>query len=211
MRLLFFDGASKCHQDIDGNIYTGANLADDIIRRYRRYCDELAVMLIEDSRRYSGSETVYDCNVVDPSLAEIISVPDLYNPRRNFLSLSVRKKIIDVMTEEILRADRVIIRAPGRFYTNAAIRLCRKYRRPYLIEAVDFVFEFLIHSRLKKIFAPYCELMCRREIAQAPYVVYVTQKALQKRYPSSGKTLGCSDIELPESMFVSRIVGGGKE
>lgn len=35
----------------------------------------------------------------------------------------------------------------------------------------------------------------RRLMRDAPYALYVTQQALQKRYPCGGKTLGCSDVD----------------
>jgi len=40
------------------------------------------------------------------------------------------------------------------------------------------------------------EIKIKRSIKNAPYAVYVTEKALQKRYPCNGKMLGCSDVEL---------------
>lgn len=103
-----------------------------------------------------------------------------------------------MVSREIQKADRVIVRAPGRFYTNTALKLCKKYKKQYLVESVDFVWNYMSFGKIQKFFAPYCEFMARREIARAPYVVYVSQHVLQERYPTSGKSLGCSDVELPD-------------
>ena len=197
MRLLFFDGASRCRVDPNRKIYTGSNLESSIVERYGRYCDELAVLLIEE-RENCNAEEHRQVDEIDIRNVEVSPVPDIYRPRINYFNIKLRQKVVEVIAREIQKADRVIVRAPGRFYTNTALKLCRKYKRPYLIEVVDFVGDFMSFARIKKVFAPYCEYTAKREIARAPYVVYVTQKALQERYPTSGKAIGCSDVELPE-------------
>lgn len=194
MRLLFFDGASKCFRGKEGRIFTGANLAGVIVKRYSRYCDKLSILMIDEN--IDNAKDKFDA--VDTSIAEVIPIPNLHKPRKNFFNLSLRKKTVNIIAQEIQKADRVIIRAPGRFNTNVALRLCRKYHKPYLIEAVDFPFEFLYQNKLTRLFAPYAEITAKREIARAPYVIYVSQRVLQERYPSHGKTLACSDVELPE-------------
>lgn len=198
MRLLFFDGATKCHQDTEGNLYAGPNLAEGVIARYRKYCDEFSVMLIEDTKKYSVEEAREQFNPMESELAGITILPNLKSPRKNFLNIKLWHKVMEMMSREIQKADRIIVRAPGRIYTDAALRLCRKHHKVYLIEAVDFVGEFLSFSRIKKFIAPFAEYVAKREIARAPYAVYVSQHVLQERYPSSGKTLGCSDVELPD-------------
>lgn len=50
-----------------------------------------------------------------------------------------------------------------------------------------------------KIVAPYFELLARRMIKEAPYVVYVTNEYLQRLYPTKGKTIGISNVEILES------------
>ena len=52
------------------------------------------------------------------------------------------------------------------------------------------------HSFLGKFFAIPREIKLKRALINAPYAVYVTEKALQKRYPCKGESLGCSDVEL---------------
>ena len=198
MRLLYFDGASQCHLDKEGKRYVGSNLEGSVIKRYGQYCTDFAVMLIEDTTSYSEEEAQTRFNSIDQDLAEVIIVPDIKQPRRNLLNLKLRRKVMKVMADAIQEADRVIVRAPGRFYTNTALRLCRKYNKVYLIEAVDFVLDYLSFGRIMKFIAPYAEFIAKREIARAPYVVYVSQHTLQERYPTNGKSLGCSDVELPD-------------
>ena len=185
-------------RDTEGNIYLGSNLHNVILERYRRYCDNLTVLLRRSEKIYSPSEAQTTAFRLDENLARAVDMPDLYRPRKNMLSLKVRKEITDRIAEEIRKADKVIVRLSGNFYTDTAIRLCREYGRTYLVEAVQFEYEFkYYYSRLTRILAPYAEAKAKKIISQAPYVVYVTKSEMQKRYPSSGRTLGCSDVCIP--------------
>ena len=79
----------------------------------------------------------------------------------------------------------------------AVNKYCKKYNKSYLIEVTGFAFESLwYHSFLGKFFAIPREIKLKRALINAPYAVYVTEKALQKRYPCKGESLGCSDVEL---------------
>ncbi len=54
------------------------------------------------------------------------------------------------------------------------------------------------YSALGKILAPYSFIMTRDVIKNAKYVIYVTNEFLQRRYPTLGESVGCSDVELQE-------------
>ena len=198
MKLLFVEGATRFVFDTEGNVYTGANLPASIQERYSKYCDNLVILHKSNMKAYPKSELPEGLHKVDRTLADIVAVPDLYRPRKNLLSFSVRREIKRIMSRAIQDADRVIIRLGINYYTVMAEKLCRKYKKPYLIEVVECVFDMNWYYGIEgKIVAPFSELRARRIIRRAPYVVYVTQHELQKRYPTKGKSLGCSDVELP--------------
>ena len=217
MRLLFFDGVTSCYQDTNGKLYTAGNMVGSIMERYSAFCDKLVLLLLESSKIYTPAEAMANFTPVDTERVEIVVVPNIRGSLRNFLNLKSRKKGAEIIDREIQKVDRVIVRAPGRFYSNTALKCCRKYHKLYLIESVDFPFECTYYTRIW-MFAPYCEFTAKREIAKAPYVLYVTEKALQDRYPTSGKSLGCSDVNLSmpdESVLQNRLLrintyqGGG--
>ena len=89
------------------------------------------------------------------------------------------------------------------------MKFAKKYNKPYVVEVTGFAFDGLwYHSLRGKIVAPFKELQYKRLLKKAPYAVYVTEEALQKRYPCNGITLGCSDVELPpvsENVLTNRI------
>lgn len=101
---------------------------------------------------------------------------------------------------EVKKADKVIIRSLGNIYTNTALKYAQKYHKPYLVEVTGFAWESLwYHSLHGKFVAGFKEKQYKRLMKNVKYGVYVTNEALQKRYPCKGEMLGCSDVELMPS------------
>ena len=198
MRLLFFDGVTSCCQDTEGKFYTAGNLSSSIINRYKAFCDDLMLLMLDGGKNLTPEKARTKGRVIDDAHVESYTIPPLLSPKKNFFNLALRKRAVDAIAAVIQKADRVIVRAPGRFYTNTALKFCRKYHKPYLIEVVDFPLEYIGYTRFRCVFAPYGEYTHKREVAIAPYVLYVTEHAMQERYPASGKSLGCSDVELDD-------------
>ena len=199
MKLLFVEGATRCYFDTEGNAYSGTNFHAGIQERYRKYCDNLTILNKTDGKIYHHSELPPGLQRIDSDIAGITTVPDLYRPRSNLLSISVRKKIQEGMTEAIRESDAVIIRVCVNYYTSLAEKICRRLGKTYMIELVEFVGLMNWYYGLEgKIIAPFSEMRAREMVRNAPYVIYVTQREQQKRYPTNGKSLGCSDVELPE-------------
>ncbi len=96
--------------------------------------------------------------------------------------------------EEALRdCDAVICR--GWRGTGTA----RKLGKPYLVEVVNCAWDsYWNHSLLGKAVAPIMYMIRRITTKKAPYVQYVTNEFLQRRYPTDGKSIGVSDVTLKE-------------
>ena len=77
------------------------------------------------------------------------------------------------------------------------VSVYKKMRKPYMIEVINCTWDsYWNHSLLGKIVAIPCFLMQRRAIYNAPFVLYVTKFFLQNRYPTKGKNVGVSDVDL---------------
>lgn len=199
MRLLFIQGGSRWKFDSDGNVYTDPNFNEHIWERYRRYCDELTVLLRREQVIYSPQEAIKRFNKYDTDCSSFVALPDLYRPVRNIFSISVRRYIEKTIDQEIEKADKIIIRSLGNIYTNTALKYAKKYHKPYLVEVTGFARESLwYHSFRGKLVAWPKEFQCRHLMKDVPYAVYVTNEALQKRYPCKGLSIGCSDVEIEE-------------
>lgn len=196
MNILLIQGGSRWKYDTAGGLYTDSNFSERVWERYRAM-GELTVLLRREDGVYPPEEAAARFNRCRQDRMTCLAVPDLYRPARRLLSLRFRRQAEEAIREAVRRADRVIVRSPGNFYTNTALAFCRRYRKPYLVEVTGFAWEgSWYHSPAGKLLAPWREMKCRHLIRQAPFAVYVTRQALQNRYPCRGRTLGCSDVEL---------------
>ncbi len=199
MKLLFIQGGSRWKFDTDGNVYTDSNFNEHIWNRYREYCDDLTVILRKEQNVYSPQEAKKRFNQFDINQSSAVALPDLYRPVTNSLKVSIRAYIEKMIAKEVKTTDKIIIRSLGNIYTNTALKYAKKYHKPYLVEVTGFVRESLwFHSLHGKILAwpkewQYCHLM-----KDVPYAVYVTDEALQNRYPCKGVSIGCSDVEIQD-------------
>ena len=198
MTLLFVQGGSRWKFDTAGNVYTDANFNDSVWRRYTDLCDEFVVLLRREEKVYSKDEASARFNRFNTEIAHYIAVPDIYRPVKNILNFKKRRQVINKIKDAVKNSDKVIIRSLGNLYTNTALKYARKYKKPYLVEVTGFAFDGLwYHSLRGKSVAVFKELQYKHLMRKVPFATYVTDSALQKRYPCGGQTLGCSDVELP--------------
>ena len=119
-------------------------------------------------------------------------------------------KVVDNTSMESLvkKSDALIIRLPS-INGYKAVHLSKKYKKPYLIEVVGCIWDAYWNYGLKgKIVALPAMLIMKYSVKYAPYVVYVSQNFLQRRYPTIGKNVGVSDVslmKLNESVLSARL------
>lgn len=162
---------------VNGKLYSTGGLNNSVLKRYTKYCDSLVVIA-----RVIDEESANDrwSLITDPK------VRILGNKTFKYQRLE----------EEIKECDKLVIRLPS-FIGIQALEINKKYNKPYFIEMVGCVWDALWNHGIKgKAIAPYMYFKNRQFTKNAPYVLYVTQEFLQYRYPCSGKTLGCSDVEI---------------
>ena len=107
-----------------------------------------------------------------------------------------------------LSGDRaVILRVPGTLGFAAAWYL-ERIRKPYAIEVVADPFDVFSPGAVRHPFRPVFRrtyaLMLKAVCKRASFSAYVTENALQRRYPTGKQTISFhySSIELPETCFV---------
>lgn len=197
MRLLFIQGGTRLKKDNDGNWYTDGNFNDSVWKRYTSVCDSLTVLLRTEETIYKKEDAITKFNKLDDSSIRVVALKDIYKPPYRYLNLKMRRQIYNTIEREIRNSDRVIIRSIITYYTICAYSICRKLNKPYLIEVTGVAWDAnWYHSLRGKIAAPFIEIGMKNRIKNSPFALYVTQEELQKRYPCSGKTVGCSNVEL---------------
>lgn len=102
------------------------------------------------------------------------------------------------LKKEILKHDCVISRMPSLF-GSLAIRICKKFNIPYIVEIVACTYDALANSPSwkRRLMANPAEMIYRNILKDCPYNIYVTKKFLQDKYPSTGKSVACSNVTLP--------------
>lgn len=102
------------------------------------------------------------------------------------------------LEKHIKKSDAVIVRLPS-LIGNKAVFYARKHNKPYLIEVVGCAWDSMWNYSIKgKLAAPYMYYITRQNIKDAKFTLYVTEKFLQKRYPTNGINVACSDVVLTE-------------
>ena len=76
-------------------------------------------------------------------------------------------------------------------------QIADKLGKPVLVEVVACVFDALWNYDYRgKLLAYYKYFKYKQVIKKSVFVIYVTNKFLQSRYPTDGKSIGLSDVDL---------------
>ena len=116
---------------------------------------------------------------------------------------------MDEMPIVISKSDAVVINLPSLFVGKRAETICRKKGVPYLVQLGGCPWDVLKNRGIiGKLLAFPALIANKRDIKKAPAVIYVTKNFLQNRYPTHGKSIGCSNVTLQEvsdQVLVQRI------
>ena len=169
--------------------YSTGGLSKEMLERYTSIFEEVVVVsrqkeikLLDDKLTLASAERV-----------TFIKVPDFKSVKRYHL----KRIASEVIKHEVINTDYVIARNSS--IASIAIKYAKKYKKPYLVEVVCCSWDAIWNHSIKgKILAPYTYLKSKKEIKDAPYVIYVTNNFLQNRYQTKGKHTNCSNVALTE-------------
>ncbi len=188
MKLLFVhDGTLKF--DKNGNYY-GTAVTPYSLSRYKYMSDDITVVIRtypfkegESRDRYMQIPSEYKIEHVD----NYMSIKGLLLQRN-----AVKRKLEKLISD----ADLVVCRFSGETGKIAA-SICHRIQKPYIVECVGCAWDSYWNYNAKgKIIALYKFLEQKKLVKKAPYVIYVTDEFLQRRYPTKGKWIPASNVEL---------------
>lgn len=184
MKLVFVHDGPLFY-DSEGRYYEFAY--HELYQRYSYFADDITFLMrtkpIEGERKFT----------LVPSEIRVVDVPNFKSPKLYFKN---KKTAQEIVKKEIFAADYVVLRSQSSI-AQLALNYIKEYRKPYIIECVGCSWDsYWNHGLLGKIVAPYMYLKTRCAIRNAEYVYYVTNEFLQKRYPTNGKTVSCSNVVL---------------
>ena len=115
---------------------------------------------------------------------------------RNIYSFLINRKYNQKVLEDCIPNMDLVIGYARMGNGDKALRIAHKYNIPYLTFLVGCPWDTLRnhHRLLARIMAPITYFSTRKTVSESDYVHYVTKSFLQKRYPTRGKSIGCSDI-----------------
>jgi glycosyltransferase involved in cell wall biosynthesis len=180
------------------NVYSGGGLPAKTWDNYLSSFDEIKVMgrqsnKLKDKNVLSSGNNKVSFNLISD-----------YSSKKNLVInfFKIKQKI----QEQILLSDFTIIRLPSILGCIAGY-IAIKNKRTFIIEQVGNAKEALTFHKsfLGKISASTFHKINKYIVKRSPYVVYVTEKKLQKDYPTRGKTESISDVILPEILSVENI------
>jgi glycosyltransferase involved in cell wall biosynthesis len=178
------------YRDAHDNVY-GAQYNDALVSRYASLGDQVTFILREKS---IASEQVGKMDQIQSKNFTFIAIP-------NFKSITGffkhRRTVRQTICVAVQSHDVIVARMPSQA-AGIAIREAKRLNKPLLVELVACTFDaYWNHSWKGKLVAHYRFHAVKQIIRSCPYVMYVTQKFLQERYPTKGIQAGISDVELP--------------
>lgn len=190
MKAAFFHSHKlrKCGEEY----FSTGGLSYNTLKKYFELADQLLV-----STRAINIEK-NDIVKYKKTSGENVSIIPIEN-YNNFIDIIKNRKSIKKQVKDIINnVDIVIVREPSELASIAYEEAVRQ-KKHILVEMVGCVWDSLSnYNLLGKILAPYFFIRTKRIIKNARSVIYVTNDFLQKRYPTLGESVGCSDVELQE-------------
>ena len=183
MKVLY---SSQAVVEYDGKHYYN-NAIQSSYKRYVRQGDDLTIVC-----HLKEVETPSQ-NMIDDNQANFIFVKKT-NRLYSFYSDARNNKRI--VTELVKKTDMCFVNVPCQHSTQI-ISAAKAFGKPYMTIVVGCPWDAYWNFDWRgKIVAPFAYLSLRWIQNQAPYSLYVTQLFLQRRYPTRGKHLGCSDVDI---------------
>lgn len=178
-------------KDKYGNLYTGGSFNNEVWKRYLKHFDEITVIARLDNKIVDVQNKY---NNFDLPQTTFVQIPSLSGPVAQFKNRPIAKRKIRSVLK---KSDALIARLPSEI-GNLAIQVAKELNMPYAVEVVACVWDALWNygSLQAKIYAPIATYKMKKNVKNAPYVLYVTENFLQQRYPCLGKTTNVSDVEI---------------
>jgi len=179
------------YQDSQGDYY-GLHYNNRLVERYASLGSEVRFMTrISELPAGKGQ-----FSKIDHPAFSVISFPNLKTLRNRLIKKALAVKITK---QSVLENDVIIARLPSSS-GSLAVEYALKYKKPLMVEFVACGWDSYWNYNWKgKLVAPYFFIRQRIRMLKVPYVIYVTKKFLQNRYPTRGKAISLSDVELPEA------------
>jgi len=175
----------------EGEFYSNGAFSTEVLARYTNAFGNIKFL----SRHRSVSKVLSKMTKASSDKVEFINVPD-FNSLSKYFNIMRAKQVIE---KEVLLSDIIIARLPSSI-GSLAIKYAQKHNKTYIVEVVGCAWEALWnHGSVQgKIYAPIAYNKMKKLVKSSKFTLYVTNEFLQRKYPSSGITVGCSNVNIPK-------------
>lgn len=185
-------------------IYFDPVFTDRVLSRYTSVVDELYIIARVDHLDLPDVEIEKKYSRITLPNVHVVEIDNVLSPFGLLKYPSMRRRILDCLSD----ADVVFVRAPT-IWQQMVASWAKKHGKRCILEVGADAWATYWHEGWKgRPMALYMELSTRKVVRSASHVVYVTDQWLQEKYPTSGQSIACSnvDIELqPPSVLEERL------
>jgi glycosyltransferase involved in cell wall biosynthesis len=180
----------RFYADDTGIIYSPGKLPYE---QWTQYLHEFDKLIIVGRKHLSNDFELTNLNISSGEKVSFELVSDITDP---FGIIKNGSKVYNTIKRLVNSVDAVIARTSllGYMASEHAYRLGKPWAAEVVSCSWDAVWNY--GNRKGRLTAPLYYLWQRRMVKRAPFALYVTQKFLQKRYPSSGYSAGISDVNI---------------
>jgi len=180
--------------EVDGTVFSMGHFPASAWQRYLNVFDHVFVVSRTAPPRSLSSRLSQEIASRDGVSFDF--TPDLSSRRKIFKNRTEARRII---RSNLLKADVCIVRLPSQL-GMLAIREAHSMGLPVAAEVAGCAWDAMFsHGTLAgKLYAPVMWLQTRHAVRTAQFVLYVTNKFLQKRYPPATDAIVecCSNVEV---------------
>lgn len=184
----------------DGRVWSSTGCAYPFWSRYRDVFDTVRVV----ARVADVPEEKPGWLRADGPGVEFAAIPTYIGPRQYLL----RRGAVRRAVQEAFRPGDAVILRVGSVLADCLRPVLLKARHPYAVEVVSDPWDVFspgaVRHPLRPFFRRWFAHQLREHCSGAAAASYVTDAALQRRYPPAAgvPSVGCSDVELPRDAFV---------
>ena len=168
-----------------GGYYNNALRAT--LPRYHRLGERIVCLAFCRNVVQPNQEQIEDSNVEFVFLKKVNTIKALLIERRE------NERIIE---QTVSKVDACVVHVPS-FIGDSVACVAKRLGKPYFTVVVGCAWDgYWNYNLVGKLMAPFRYASLRKVQRDAPYSIYVTQKFLQRRYPTRGKAIGCSNVNI---------------
>ena len=190
LKKVLFAHDGPLYKDKEGNYY-GVTLNDSVRKRFLALGD--SVTFIIRVNQIDTDDPPRKLSLIQGPAFNVIELPNAKSIRGFFKNYLKVRSIISKAVEE---HDVLVARIPS-LTGKLAFHSAKKLTKPTIVECVGCTFDAYWNYNWKgKLIAHYKRFQQAQILKNASHAVYVTNEFLQKRYPTAGESVSCSNVEL---------------